>query len=87
LIEVNMASQFALFTSGLFFGGAIDHAILAAQGREQTPYGVRVGVSGNWLMAAGDLLVAAMLYRLHTGRLRRRGNRPNRRTVATDSRR
>ena len=58
-------SQFALFASGLFFGGAIDHAILAAQGRQNTPYGVRVGVSGNWMMAAGDLLVAAMLYRMH----------------------
>jgi len=67
LIEVSMTtSQFALFASGLFFGGAVDHAILAAQGRQKTPYGVRVGVSGNWMMAAVDLLVAAMLYHLHT---------------------
>ena len=58
-------SHLALFASGLFFGGAIDHAILAAQRRDGTPYGVTVGVAGNWWMAAGDLAAAAVLYRLH----------------------
>jgi hypothetical protein len=59
-------SQLALFMSGLFFGGAIDHAILAGQRRQETPYGVRVGVRGNWLMAAADLAVAAAFLRLHS---------------------
>jgi hypothetical protein len=59
------ASKAALFASGIFFGGAIDHAILAAMRREVTPYGVKCGVSGNWLFAAADLLIAGVLYRVH----------------------
>lgn len=49
----------ALFVSGIFFGGAIDHAILAVMRRDVTPYGVSVGIGGNVLYAAGDLVVAA----------------------------
>ena len=59
-------SKAALFASGIFFGGAIDHAILAAGRRDVTPYGVKAGVAGNWLFAAMDLMVAGVLYRLHT---------------------
>jgi len=58
-------SKAALFTSGVFFGGAVDHAI-AARRRDVTPYGVKSGVDGNWLFAAMDLVVAGVLYRLHT---------------------
>jgi len=61
-------SKLALFASGIFFGGAADHAILAAMRRDITPYGVTAGVSGNWLLAAADLLAAAMLYRVHATR-------------------
>jgi len=35
-----MWSKIALFLSGLFFGGAIDHPILALTDSEYTPYGV-----------------------------------------------
>lgn len=55
----------ALFLSGLFFGGAIDHAILALKGSETTPYGVRSGIIGNWALAGVDLSLAAILYVLH----------------------
>ena len=58
-------SKAALFASGVFFGGAIDHAILAAMRRDVTPYGVKVGVSGNWLLAVADLTLAGLLYRMH----------------------
>ena len=58
-------SKLALFFSGLFFGGAIDHVILAAMGSPQTPYGIRVGVLGNWAFAGFDLLVTAGLYLAH----------------------
>lgn len=58
-------SKVALFAAGLFFGGAIDHFILAALGRDVTPYGVRVGVSGNWTLAAADLGLTVVLYWLH----------------------
>ena len=61
-------SKLALFASGIFFGGAVDHAILAAMRRDVTPYGVKAGVSGNWLFAAADLLAAAALYRLYATR-------------------
>jgi len=54
-------SNLALFASGIFFGGALDHAILAAMRRDVTSYGVKAGVSGNWLFAAADLALAALL--------------------------
>jgi hypothetical protein len=58
-------SKLALFSSGLFFGGAVDHAILAMLGRGVTPYGVQAGVDGNWGLAALDLVLAALLFGLH----------------------
>lgn len=60
------ASNAALFASGVFFGGAVDHAILVAMRRDVTPYGVKAGVSGNLLFAVADFIVAGVLYRLHT---------------------
>ena len=59
-------SKTALFASGVFFGGAIDHAILAAMRKDRTPYGIKSSVAGNWLFAAADLALAAALYHLHT---------------------
>lgn len=59
------ASKAAVFCSGLFFGGAIDHAILALKGAERTRYGVRVGVAGNWLLGALDAVLALAAYGLH----------------------
>ena len=60
------ASNAALFASGVFFGGAVDHAILVAMRRDVTPYGVKAGVPGNVLFAVADLIVAGVLYRIHT---------------------
>jgi hypothetical protein len=56
----------ALFMSGLFFGGAIDHGILAVMASPVTPYGVNVGVRGNWLLTLLDLgatLACFVVYR------------------------
>lgn len=55
----------ALFLSGLFFGGLIDHVILALAGFETTPFGVAAGVMGNWLFAGLDAGIAALLLMLH----------------------
>lgn len=55
----------ALFLSGLFFGGAIDHGILAAMGSPLTPYGVNVGVRGNWLMTLLDVGVTLAFFVLY----------------------
>ncbi|HZQ06859.1 MAG TPA: hypothetical protein VFD70_09795 [Anaerolineae bacterium] len=63
-------SQIALFLSGLFFGGAIDHIILELKRSELTAYGVRSGVRGNWALAALDFGLAVAGYVLHQ-RLRR----------------
>jgi hypothetical protein len=57
-----MISKAAIFLSGLFFGGAIDHVILAFAGRSDTPYGVPVGTFGNWVMATLDLLLTVVLW-------------------------
>jgi len=59
------AARVALFLAGLFFGGAIDHAILAGAGRTETPYGLRAGVAGNWALAALDLLLASACWGAH----------------------
>ena len=59
------ASKTALFCSGIFFGGAVDHAFLALKRVERTPYGFRSGVAGNWALAALDALLAAAFYVLH----------------------
>jgi hypothetical protein len=58
-------SKTALFCSGIFFGGAVDHAILALKRVERTPYGFRSGIAGNWALAALDALLAAAFYMLH----------------------
>lgn len=44
----------AVFLGGVFFGGAMDHVILALAGRADTPYGIEVGVAGNWALAGLD---------------------------------
>jgi hypothetical protein len=54
-----------LFMSGFFFGGFVDHAILAAAGLEMTPFGVQAGIGGNWILAGLDAGLAVLLYRLH----------------------
>ena len=61
---MNLA-KLSLFVSGLFFGGAIDHVILAVKGDSLTPYGVTVGVTGNWALAAIDLLLTVGLFWVH----------------------
>ncbi len=58
-------SEIALFLSGLFFGGAVDHAILAMKRSELTPYGLAFGVKGNWGLAGFDFVLALVSYALH----------------------
>jgi hypothetical protein len=57
-----------IFLSGLFFGGAVDHTILALRRFDRTPYGVKIGIGGNWLLAALDAALAAAAYALHRRR-------------------
>jgi hypothetical protein len=55
----------ALFLSGLFFGGAIDHMILAVMGSNVTPYGLHSGIWGNWALASLDMSLTVLLYLIH----------------------
>lgn len=57
--------KLAIFFSGLFFGGTVDHAILALAGRPDTPYGIDVGVGGNWMMAGLDLVLSIGCWLVH----------------------
>jgi hypothetical protein len=59
------ASTAAIFCSGVFFGGAVDHAILALKGSRRTPYGLTVGVRGNWSLAVLDAVLAGVMYGWH----------------------
>jgi hypothetical protein len=61
-MRASVGAQLALFSAGMFFGGAFDHVVLALMGSELTPYGIRSGVIGNWGFAVFDLAVAAGLY-------------------------
>jgi hypothetical protein len=54
-----------LFLAGVFFGGAVDHAILALKRDDRTPYGFKAGVVGNWALAGLDTAVAAAFYAAH----------------------
>ena len=58
-------AEITLFLSGLFFGGAIDHVILALLHSERTPYGARVGIKGNWTFAGLDFFLAVLGYVLY----------------------
>ena len=53
-------SALALFIAGFFFGGVVDHVIFALR-NEAAPYGIHLGLLGNWLMAGFDGVVAALL--------------------------
>ena len=64
--------KLALFLSGLFFGGAIDHAVLAVIGSTLTPYGVDAGVLGNWAFVALDAALTVSLFETHRRLLWRR---------------
>jgi hypothetical protein len=55
----------ALFCSGIFFGGAVDHAVLALRRENRTPYGVNAGVAANWAFAVLDVAVATAFYAAH----------------------
>jgi hypothetical protein len=58
-------SELALFGAGIFFGGAVDHFILAVKGSETTPYGIHSGITGNWMLAGLDFGLAVSLYIVH----------------------
>jgi len=55
----------ALFFSGLFAGGVLDHGLLALQGSEVTPYNIHVGVMGNWAFMLMDGTIAVLLFLIH----------------------
>ncbi len=65
MAKATIKQKGSLFLSGLFFGGAIDHVILALINSPLTPYGLKLGVIGNWGIAALDLVIACILYALH----------------------
>jgi len=64
MTRTSMASV-ALFLSGLFAGGVLDHGLLALQGSEVTSYNIHVGVMGNWSFMVMDGAIAALLFLLH----------------------
>jgi len=58
-------SKIALFFSGSFCCGAIDHGIAAVADHTVTPYGIHVGVAGNWALFAFDVAMTALLLWVH----------------------
>jgi hypothetical protein len=58
-------STFAVFMSGLFFGGGLDHLIFIAIKSPTSHYGLRLGTAGQLGFAALDFGLAAALYMLH----------------------
>jgi hypothetical protein len=60
-------AKITLFLAGLFFGGAIDHVIVALLNSQSTPYGLQWGIAGNWAFAALDTGLTGLLYGVHRG--------------------
>ncbi|HEY0157886.1 MAG TPA: hypothetical protein VGF28_11420 [Thermoanaerobaculia bacterium] len=58
-------SKVALFFSGSFCCGAVNHTIAGLQQRVETPYGIRVGVAGNWVLFAFDVAMMFLLLWVH----------------------
>lgn len=58
-------SKVALFFSGSFCCGAVNHAFASLEGRTVTPYGIHVGVAGNWLLFVFDAVMTLLLLWLH----------------------
>lgn len=58
-------AMLALFLSGLFGGGVLDHGLLALQGSEVTSYNIHVGVAGTWAFMLMDGAIALGLFLLH----------------------
>ena len=61
-------SKVALFFSGSFCCGAVNHAFASMQGRTETPYGIHLGVAGNWALLAFDVAMTVLLLWLHRRR-------------------
>jgi hypothetical protein len=57
--------KLALFLSGLFFGGGLDHLLFIALDSPTSHYGLQLGVPGQLGFAALDLGLAALLYILN----------------------
>jgi hypothetical protein len=57
--------RLALFLSGLFFGGALDHLVFVALKSPTSHYGLRLEPSGQLAFATLDMTIAAVLYRFH----------------------
>jgi hypothetical protein len=57
--------RLALFMSGLFFGGGLDHVIFILMNSPTSHYGLRVGLPGQAGFAVLDMSVAGLLYMLH----------------------
>jgi hypothetical protein len=68
-------SKVALFGAGIFFGGAVDHLVLVGMHSVLTPYGVRVGVSGNAGLAVLDIVISIGLLVVHRRAERAAGSR------------
>jgi hypothetical protein len=66
------SDELSLFLSGLFFGGAIDHTILAVTHAKKTPYGLSASAATNCAFAVFDLGLAAALYGWHRRAARNR---------------
>lgn len=58
-------SKVALFLSGSFCCGAVNHTLAGLQGRTETPYGIHLGVAGNWALFAFDVAMTFLLLWLH----------------------
>jgi hypothetical protein len=57
--------KLALFLSGLFFGGGLDHLLFIALDSPTSHYGLQLGIRGQLGFAALDLGLAALLYILN----------------------
>jgi len=50
-----------LFISGILFYDGINHLILAIKQSPYSVHGIKIGISGNWLIFALDIIISVIL--------------------------
>lgn len=65
-------AHWSLFIAGLFFGGVVDHIILGVVKSPLTPYGINLGIYGNWWMALFDLALTGLFFWPYLRHLKRK---------------
>ncbi len=58
---MNKYPKLRLFTAGFFFGDAINHFLQAINNSPFSVHGIRIGISGNWIIFIAEVIIIFFL--------------------------